>query len=362
MPRSYEDRLSRMREQRQLEKSGREIIKAASTRAFATPVPLVESYLQRAKTPTIQYALGAMQQIEPEYTKVSLEEADRVVGHLRGRVPAKYELQGSVPLDIHIRTASDIDVLTLHTEFITFDSGGPKTYQGDARISPKIKILELRSSCEFILETAFPAVKVDKSGAKSIALTGGSLRRKVDIVPSHWHDTVAFQVSGLQQDRGVKVFDKREDRFISNMPFLYMERIEKKNRVTFGGAKKVIRLLKVLRRDSGKKVALSSYEIASLVWNMPDQNLIKSDDAQLALVGNALYTVCHLVDNPSEAERLKTPDDSRKIFETQDQFESLKVIRQELVELSKDIAEELSGVPPANLQKAYDLLIGVRIR
>lgn len=362
MPRNYEDRLSRMREQRHLEKSARELFKAASTPAFATPIPLVESYLQRANTPTIQYALGAMQSIEPDYTRISLNEAERVVAHLVGKVPAEFELQGSVPLDIHVRTSSDIDVLTLHTGFFTFDATGPKRYQGSAEIDPKAKIWELRSSCESILESAFPAVKVDKSGAKSIALTGGSLQRKVDIVPSHWHDTATYQSSALKRDRAVEVFDRKADRFVSNQPFLYMEKIEEKHRRTLTGAKKVIRLLKVLRRDCGKKVALSSYEISSLVWNMPDQSLIKSQDAQLALVGNVLHTVCYLVDNPSEADRLRTPDDSRKIFETKDQFESLKVIRQELVELSKDIAEELSGVPPGNLQKAYDQLIGSRIR
>lgn len=144
-------------------------------------------------------------------------------------------------------------------------------------------MLNLRTSCESVLQAKFPAAKVDKSGSKSIALTGGSLRRKVDVVPSHWHDTAAFQQSRNKWDREVRILDKDAGRLISNRPFLHMQRIENKDVRTDGGAKKAIRLLKNIKRDSSHNIKLTSYDIAGLVWHLDDDALRKPNYLELSL-------------------------------------------------------------------------------
>ena len=175
MPIDYSERLRWMQERRSL--PSRPLMKAGAADAlFAQPPALVEAYRHRGQQENSRYALGAMQAIEPEYTQISLDEGQRVVNHLAG-IPATFELQGSVPLDIHIRTSSDIDILVLHTEFITIDRSGPKasTYPDFKGDTPLNMLIKLRTSCEGILTRAFPAARVDTTGAKSISLTGGSL-------------------------------------------------------------------------------------------------------------------------------------------------------------------------------------------
>ena len=82
-----------------------------------------ESYQKRAPdAPYTQYALGAMQEVGPEYTRISIEEAERVGKQLKSGLTAMgltvdFRLQGSVPANIHIRGVSDVDLLTIDDAF-----------------------------------------------------------------------------------------------------------------------------------------------------------------------------------------------------------------------------------------------------
>ena len=69
-------------------------------------------------------------------------------------------------------------------------------------------MLMLRCECETLLDRRYPQAKVDKTGSKAIKLSGGSLRRAVDVVPSQWHDTIAYQASGAKHDREVLILNK----------------------------------------------------------------------------------------------------------------------------------------------------------
>lgn len=311
---------------------------------------LTEAYEKRAKTDAIKYALGAMQALDAKYTAISFQEGDRVKNQLSPclqslGISATFEYQGSVPLDIHIRQASDIDLLVLHDRFVTFDQAGTRepTY---VRLSISVldEMLKLRSQCESILTQKFPAVTVDVSGAKSISLSGGSLQRKIDVVPSHWHDTAAYQVSREKYDREVKVLDKHERTLITNRPFLHMRRIEEKDGRTNGCTKKVIRLLKNLKRDSNKDIKLSSYDIAALVWHCNDQALNKPYYLELSLIAETQSWLQVLVNNPGYAKTLDVPDLSRKIFDSEDKFLALRHLKAEVDELATALVRELRPI------------------
>jgi hypothetical protein len=356
---NYSDRLRRMQERRSL--PGRGIFKAGSVdSSFREPAAFVEAYQHRDPHEKYQYALGAMQAIEPEYTRISVEEGQRVVNHLTV-LPVKFELQGSVPLDIHIRASSDIDILALHTKFITFDPNGPKAnaYSGFQGDTPLIMLMSLRAECERILTLAFPVAKVDTTGSKSISLTGGSLRRKIDLVPAHWHDTANYQVTKAIHDRQVRILDKDNRVTLPNYPFLHIKKVNDKDVATGGGAKKAIRLLKTLRRDCDREIKLTSYDIAALVWHISDTALTKPSYQEIALLGETLRVVSHLVDNPNLAFSLDTPDQSRKIFDTREKLTSLVVLRDELETLATDVAKE--GAQSSGLTTLYERLSSIRV-
>lgn len=319
----------------------------SSATAVLKALAEAETYETRATTNAVRYALGGMQEMDPRHTEISIGEGDRVKNQLAKGLGASgprvsFEYQGSVPLNIHIRYSSDIDLLVLHDEFVTLDWSGPRAQNyTSSNISAADEVLSLRKRCEAILESQFPEVTVDKTGTKSIALSGGSLRRKVDVVPSHWHDTAAYQSSRAKHDREIRILDKEKRVTLANRPFLHMKRIDDKDSQCNGGAKKVIRLLKNLKRDSERTISLTSYDIASLVWHCSDASLNKPYYLELSLVAEVQQFLGTLASNPTRASELMVPDQSRKIFDSADKLRSLAELKSEVDELAADISGEI---------------------
>lgn len=362
---NYTKKLASMRNRRRGFDSTAALSKSASFAEEAATFR--EAYEDRAKTEAIKYALGAMQELEAKYTRVSIEEGNRVRDQLNAGlgmagIPATFEYQGSVPLNIHIRFASDIDLLVLHAGFVTIDWGGARAQTYRVRSSSVLEdMLALRRKCESILENKFPAAQVDKTGAKSISLSGGSLQRKVDVVPSHWHDTAAYQQTGAKHDREVKILNKGELTLITNRPFLHMRRIEEKDQRTSTGAKKVIRLLKNIKKDSSQNIKLTSYDIAALIWHMQDEALRKPYYLELSLVAETQKYLQFLVDNPSYAKSLDVPDQSRKIIDTPEKVTSLQQLKAEVDELAVDLAREISPLFVASRDLIHKRLMEAQV-
>ncbi|MGX2042275.1 hypothetical protein ACWJKU_19880 (plasmid) [Methylocaldum sp. MU1018] len=327
--------------------------------SFGEPLYKSEAYEQRGKNDPVKYALGIMQEVDPEYTRISIEEGERVRKQLNSGlstldVPVTFDYQGSVPLNVHIQGVSDIDLLVLHDGFVTLDWSGPqaKSYimLGNSALSD---MLTLRSNCEEILDNKFPAANVDKNGAKSIAISGGSLRRKVDVVPSHWHDTADYQRSKEKHDREIKILDKTIPDTLANRPFMHMKRIEEKDSATNGCAKKVIRLLKSLRKDSDKDIKLTSYDIASLVWHFDSQRINLPHYLELTLIAITQVRLWIYLTNRSYTESLDVPDKSRKIIDSSEKFESLALLSKEVDQLAYDVARVLN---PFGIQTNDDVI------
>ena len=111
MPRDINTRLENLRIRRKgvdAARSGR--VTASVADEVLRKSVIQESWQRRAtEQPYTRYALGAMQAVDPAYTQKSHDEADRVAKQLRSglSIPIEMRLQGSVPLDVHIRGVSD---------------------------------------------------------------------------------------------------------------------------------------------------------------------------------------------------------------------------------------------------------------
>jgi hypothetical protein len=204
-----------------------------------------ESYSKRA--PNLEhtrYALGSMHAVDPDYTKISIGEAERVQaqlqsGLLKKSINVEFRLQGSVACDLHIRGVSDVDLLTLDGRFYRYDTDGFKSkmggYNNPVSFDTLVALTELRLAAEEILKSAFPAANVKTDSAKAINLTGGSLRRPVDVVPANWYDTKDYQLTAVESDRGVEILDKTIPARIKNMPFKHISRINQRDSESLGG-------------------------------------------------------------------------------------------------------------------------------
>jgi hypothetical protein len=289
---------------------------------------------------SVKYALACMQPIDPDYTANTYAEGDRVKNQLYKNLtePCTYDYQGSVTNDTHIKARSDIDLLVLTERFHTLELPQVPTYpyQGE----PLQDLLNLRASSERILKEKFPEVDVDCSGSKSIELSGGSLRRRIDVVPSNWYNSNNYAQSGSKTNRGIQILDKHKRTRITNYPFLHNALLDQKDGQVLGNMRKAIRLMKSLKYDS-ESIDLSSYDICAIGYNIPNDSLF------VGLAENLLIVeVCHdycreLLTYQHIRESISVPNGMRKVFgEDGATVEGLRQLESELMRLRTDILTE----------------------
>lgn len=299
-----------------------------------------------------KYAIGAMEAVGKTYTKVSLATADRVADQLRDRLHAasikvEFKLQGSVPLDVHIKRVSDVDLLTIRKGFLTYASNGVKARQGlylDSNDASSEDVLaKLRNRVELELSAAFPAANVDKSGAKAVKISGGSLQRSVDVVPAHWLDTEAYQLSDRDEDRGVRIYNKKTGETIKNQPFLHIHLIGNRCNSINGGLRKAIRLCKSVKADSDRDIQLSSFDIASIMYHADMNALRVGQFTDLTVLAETQRHLDALWNDPAGAEKLVVPDGSRRIFDAPEKRAWLGLLSAEIDELLSNVYGETAA-------------------
>lgn len=292
-----------------------------------------------------QYTIGAMQSVGSEYTEITIETASRVGKQLRDKLTqdTEFRLQGSVPLDIHIRGVSDVDLLVLDNSFFIFDRNGrlANTYVSSDRDRLDV-ILQLRKDSEEVLKQAYPAVKVDCSGAKAIKLTGGSLPRPVDVVPSIWYRTAEYQSSLQEYDAGVLIADKSVPKTVDNRPFLHIKLVNEQDARSYGGLKKLIRLAKNIKADADNSLLddLSSFEIASLLYHADMAALSLNQFFELSVLAELKRFFDWVFFNEAAAKTLLTPDGSRNVLNSDEKYQACRTFSLEVDDLAKRVAME----------------------
>lgn len=320
------------------------LAKSLATEAWQTRAPTSQ--------PNTRYALGAMQEVGPDYTRISIETAVRVGKQLEAGLAAlgyetDHRLQGSVPLNVHIRGVSDVDLLTLRRDYFLYATAGPLgrsgAYGTPSLLTPVQMLSGVRVEAEKILRAKFPAAKVDCSGAKAIKISGGSLPRSVDSVPALWWETVAYQQTGQAHERGVVILDKKKLETINNLPFLHIKRVDDRDLAANGGLKKAIRLAKSVKSDAeaeGTTIALSSFDIAGALYHANLGALASGRYNELAILVETQRHLDWLTQNEMEAQRLLTPDASRAVFNTGEKLTGLRRLSLEFDDLLTEVAKE----------------------
>jgi hypothetical protein len=306
-----------------------------------------EVYKRLTETPAIKYAIGAMQPIDEEYTAKTLTESDRVQAQLDGGykgagLDVSFEHQGSVTNDTHIKAHSDIDLLSIEGRFhyVEPPNTAQPPYAGDAIAD----LRAIRASAVRSLTTNFPAATVDTSGSKSVSIQGGSLARKVDVVVcAPWY-TVDFVADRTQAHyRGIYVLDNQAGSVVGNKPFLHNKRLDTEDIASFGGLRKLVRLLKSLKADSDQPPDISSYDIAALVYNMPTAQRLSMPGGDLLLVRNCRDYLRSVRDSDASRALLMVPNGMRRVFTTGGaSLQGLQGLAREAEELVEDIEAGLT--------------------
>lgn len=303
-----------------------------------------------------EYLVSAMQPIDAEYTDNTFKEAERVRSQLGSGLPwefgAGFDYQGSVTSDTHIRIHSDIDLLVLHSAFVSLDAGAPNLspYNGNSTS----ELVKLRTATARVLTDKFPAADVDSSPGKAIALSGGSLARKIDVIVGNWWDTELWKKYNVKFTRGINILDSKVPKEIRNKPFYHNFKIDEKDEKT-GGLRKVIRLLKTLKYDADVELKMSSYDIASVAFNLSDAALAVPAGGYLQLARNAASELKRFIDDSVVRDSLYVPNGMRKVFGLGGAtVESLKSLHAELIELLRSI-QQAKAASVIELSESLDL-------
>lgn len=293
----------------------------------------------KEKNDVENYFFESMMPVDKIYTDNTVKEADRVKNQLDKMKTASlnfdYEYQGSVSNNTHIKAHSDIDVLVIISKYITLQHPlvPANPYQGN----PISDLMELRLASEKHLTGAFPQANVDCSGAKAIGLSGGSLKRKVDVVPSNWYDTVEYDRSKEKHYRGIQVLDKYKRERILNTPFYHNYLLDVKDKITLGNFKRIVRLLKTLKADSDQDISLSSYDIVAIAYNIENTKYL-TGDRYLFLLKNIHSSLKSLIALSADVRNnIDVPDKSRKIFDKAEKLTGLIRLTEEVEDLLKSL-------------------------
>jgi hypothetical protein len=294
-------------------------------------IRLYERYNALQENEDVKYLLGSMEAMDSGYTKTTLEVAESIHKYLEPF--SEIRLQGSVTTDTHIRYYSDVDILTISRDFVAWEGSMPSTlkvYAGDATEGLK----ELRKKSQTTIQAEFPTVRIQEKD-RALALSGGSLRRKVDVVSANWFNTNAYVLSQKERERGIEILDVSTHDRVLNKPFLHQAHLIEKNSRTKEGQNRAIRLLKTLKVDAAAKIDISSYDICSLVWNISDGELPGSEDQAFILANNIAIWLNRWIGHPHLLRSLMVPNQTRCILDRNEgtTHEAVSALAYELTKL-----------------------------
>ena len=303
------------------------------------------------------YISEAMAEVNPEYTKNTYVQCLRVQDQLKANISAKhsgivFEYQGSVPLNTHTRRHSDVDMLVATGRYYWVTPPLPvlNPYSGDA----KNDLVELRADMVSTIERVFPAVDLDNSGGKAVAISGGSLNRKMDLVPVSWvQNTLSANTSDLTH-RGIKLYDNKKKEYIENYPFLHITLCNTKDTQVGGRFKKLVRYIKNVRKDSDRKIDISSYDATALMYQQENLELTQTFNNPAALSKVTETFLARIIGDKNLQQTAKVPNGTRLLFCD----EGLKL--SEVIKLYEDIKEinrsllSSYGLLDANRRRSFD--------
>lgn len=294
-----------------------EALQRMSRRRDPEAVITLEKYGSLKEDDPVKYLVGAMSEIPEHYTKKSYDDAARVQnqvlkGLARDSRSAEFRIQGSVTKNTHILAYSDIDVLSIEVRFYNLESPQEplSPYYGD----PVDDLCTMRKNIEETLPSAFPKAEVDTGKSKCVAISGGSLSRTVEVVPSNWWNTNRYASSGQEVDRGVHVLDYFAKTREPDTPFLHASLFVTKDVRFTGNLRKLVRLCKSLKYDSGRNDIPSSYDIEALTYAMRDDVLFWSGGKEIQLATACSAWLKEISESEHLRNTLTVPDGKRRIF------------------------------------------------
>jgi hypothetical protein len=257
----------------------------------------------------------SMKEVGEQYRMKSYLESKKISNKLHedGMLNVDFDYQGSVTNNTCIRDASDIDLLVITNDFYGLEPPLKPLvpYAGD----PLQELKEIRKNCFNIIKKSFYSSKIDTTKSKCISVSKGTLQRDVDVVVCNWFHTIQYNNTNEEFQKGIQVLDVSKNRHVINLPFLHNKLLDDKDIRTNGKYKSFVRLIKSIKSDADDNIDISSYEITSLLYHMPNTEILGLDYPYDILSGISKYFT-HLYYNKDELSQLFVPNKTVKIIDS----------------------------------------------
>lgn len=326
-------------------------------KAFSAPFSLELSRIDY--NDALVYVRLAMKGVGALYTSRSLEAGENAKTHLRRELTdVRFEYQGSVMSNTHIRANSDIDVLTITNEFYSFDreevklitESQTRLFNYDSSKRQKLQqqvsasvwngdvnqtLKNLRADSERILLAKYKVC--DITHAKAIKITNMGIGRDVDVVIANYYDDVTSVLNDKDRFRGIQVYHKdTNSRGKVDYPFRSIALINERGTATNNRLRKMIRFLKNVKFDSGYNIQLSSFDLNAICYDIEVSSYNTLSFAHLVAV---LYTqIKSLCDNSWHSDHLTSVDGREKIFlNNPDKLVHLRALSTEVTSIYADL-------------------------
>jgi hypothetical protein len=294
---------------------------------------------------SLKYCLEAMEEIEASYAYkafyVSKKIQDKLLKELVNRgIKADFRYQGPIQTETNILLFGGIELMIIQ------NNDTQKPWE-------KVKLIAAEVMDILTLEGEFKSV--DYSTKHKIKVTTSKPTCEISILPGIWLDNADFRESKREIDRGIIEYDFSLKTQKKYLPFKHIARINAKDKKTNGGLKRIIRLLNTLVRDAGEiEVDLNHTEIESIVYAIPEKQLIFEPNKSLALLGIASAQMNRVASDLNYLQKLVSPSEKEIVFGTkpgkQEEVQKLKKLldiliadlKEDLSKMNKNIYSELS--------------------
>lgn len=280
----------------------------------------------------MKYALEAMEEIDPSYsyktfhiTKRIQDKLDKVFEEIGLKVDFRY--QGPIQTETHIVLYGGVELICL-------------ARSGDKK--PWIKINQVAREVMGVLSGDPSFREIDYSSRLRIKLSTTKPKCEIKILPAVWMDNNEYLDTKREIDRGICEYNMLKKTRRRYLPFLNIARINAMDNRCKGGLKRMVRLLLTLQRDASEEIDLNWYEISSMVYAIPEDQLQFNSKYCLALLGVILAQLNRVVTDKSYRENLLSPSEKELVFGTRYYLtEEVEKLKNELELLIRDLNEEL---------------------
>jgi hypothetical protein len=315
----------------------------------------------------VKYVYESMEPVGDEYTQKTYTEAARVENQIKAGIASSkgvikevaFEYQGSVPLNTHIKVHSDLDILVVQDRF----------YYGVPFVAPRIDYLgkpfeelkELRSNIFDRLTSSFPAAAVRNKKPKCIEISGGSLKRKFDILICSRFNTKEYVDTRAHNHKAISLYNLDSNNCQEDHPFSHMYEVDKKdtNISVRGNLRRIVRLLKSIKMDADVEVNLSSFMITSIMFHMDNNKFNVGNDKLSELLVNTSLHLNEVITDEALRKSLRSPNKKEPLFPDSDNsvLSEVKKLKSALDIVIEDLADDFKDMSSKVNIRALDRVI-----